>query len=61
MSATLLNEYGMVWKDANVMFFSGLMLAIAVEKWNLHKRIALQVLMLMGSKSLWSVLRLMFS
>jgi len=61
MSATLLNEYSMVWKDANVMFFSGLMLAIAVEKWNLHKRIALQVLMLMGSKSLWSVLRLMFS
>jgi len=44
-----------VCEDANVMFFSGLMLALAVEKWNLHKRIALRVLMLMGSKSLWSV------
>lgn len=44
-----------VFQNTTLMFIGGMTVAVAIEDWEIHKRIALKILLIMGSKPVWYV------
>ena len=40
-------------KESNVVFFGSVVLALGVEKSNLHRRIALRIMLIVGANPRW--------
>ncbi|KAK3775805.1 hypothetical protein RRG08_047992 [Elysia crispata] len=47
--------------DTNMMLFGSMLVAVSIEYWDIHKRIALRVLMVVGSEPRWLMLGLMLA
>lgn len=41
------------FKESNVVFFGGVVLALGVERSNLHRRIALKAILTVGTNTRW--------
>ncbi|KAL4218029.1 hypothetical protein ACF0H5_022767 [Mactra antiquata] len=47
--------------STSLMFLGGMAVGVAIEEWDIHKRIALKILLLLGARPVWLMLGLMLT